>query len=428
MKLLSFTTDFNDIIGLIFSLLYFYQVLYLAVSLLRRRGEQQPARPGRLRRYAALISARNEEAVIGQLIASLKAQDYPAELLDIYVVADNCTDDTAGAAQRAGATVFRRFDRIRVGKGYALDHLLKTLEKEGKGEDYEGYFIFDADNIVDPAFVREMNKTFGEGDWAAVTGYRNSKNFGDNWISAAYSIWFLREARFLNTARQALGLTCHVSGTGFLLSAREVRENGGWPFHLLTEDIEFSARCAVAGKKIGYCDKAVIYDEQPTSFRQSWDQRLRWSEGFFQVCGKYGPDLLRGIFRGGRRGAGCYDVLMLVAPGVILTLLGGAANLAVLGSCLLVTDLEAKFILVAFVGTLGKWLGSFYGGMLLLGVLTVASEWDRIRAKPWQKVVWLPLFPVFMLTYIPNTVCALFRKVEWKPIAHRALGSMDQAA
>ena len=106
------------------------------------------------------------------------------------MVADNFSDDTAGAARRAGATVFRRFDRTRVGKGYALDYLLKTLEKEGKGEDYEGYFIFDADNIVDPAFVREMNKTFGTGEWAAVTGYRNSKNFGDNWISAAYSIWF----------------------------------------------------------------------------------------------------------------------------------------------------------------------------------------------------------------------------------------------
>ncbi len=66
-------------------------------------------------------------------------------------------------------------------------------------------------------------------------------------------------------------------GTGFLISADVIRENGGWPYHLLTEDIEFSVSCALKGRRIGYCDKAVIYDEQPTVFRQSWDQRLRWS-------------------------------------------------------------------------------------------------------------------------------------------------------
>jgi len=53
-------------------------------------------------------------------------------------------------------------------------------------------------------------------------------------------------------------------------------EQGGWPYHLLTEDLQFSAECAAEGRRIGYCEGAVIYDEQPTSFRQSWDQRLRW--------------------------------------------------------------------------------------------------------------------------------------------------------
>ena len=117
MKFLAFSVHFNQIIGLLFTLLYAYQVIYLTIGLLR--GHRQDTRPpARLRRYAALISARNEEGVIGELIESLKKQNYPADLLDIYVVADNCTDGTAEAAQRAGAMVFRRFNRVKVGKGY----------------------------------------------------------------------------------------------------------------------------------------------------------------------------------------------------------------------------------------------------------------------------------------------------------------------
>ena len=427
MKFLAFSVHFNQIIGLLFTLLYAYQVIYLTIGLLR--GHRQDTRPpARLRRYAALISARNEEGVIGELIESLKKQNYPADLLDIYVVADNCTDGTAEAAQRAGAMVFRRFNRVKVGKGYALDFLLKALAADGRDRRYEGYFIFDADNIVDPNFVSEMNRTFDRGGYAAVTCYRNSKNFAQNWITAGYSIWFLREARFVNSARQALGLTCHVSGTGFLISADVVRENGGWPFHLLTEDIQFSAQCAVEGKRIGYCEGAMVYDEQPTRFGQSWDQRLRWSKGFFQVNRKCGIDLVKGIFRGGRQGVGCYDILMLVAPGVLITLLGGAANLAVLTSCLFVSDFVAQLILVSFVDTLWMWFRSFYIGMLFYGLLTVCSEWGRIRAKSWQKLIYLPLFPLFMITYLPITVCALFQKVEWRPIAHKSMRQLDRAA
>ncbi len=427
MKLIQFVENFNQILGMILALLYLYQVGYLVVGLCRRSWRDSH-QPGKLRRYAALISARNEEEVIGELIASLKAQNYPAHLLDVYVVADNCTDGTAQAAQRAGATVYRRFNRTEVGKGYALDFLLKKIAADGKGDAYAGYFIFDADNIVDPNFVSEMNRTFDKGGYAAVTCYRNSKNFGQNWITAGYSIWFLREARFLNSARQALGLTCHVSGTGFLLSAEVVKENGGWPYHLLTEDIQFSAQCAAEGRKIGYCDGAVVYDEQPTAFRQSWDQRLRWSKGFYQVDAKCGPGLLKGMFRGGRRGFGCYDILMLVAPGVLFTVLGAAANVVLLLSLVSATEFIAKLVLVTFVESLWSGFVSFYVGTFLYGCLIVASEWRKIKAKPWQKVVYLPLFPLFMFTYIPITVCALFQKVEWKPIAHKSTAQLDRAA
>ena len=305
--MLRFLESMQWVLFIFFTAAYAYQIFYLLVGLWgKQRGGVENAE---LHRYAAIISARNESAVIGRLIRTLKEQDYPSELLDVIVVADNCTDNTAEVARSAGAIVYERFNKVQVGKGYALDYLFKHIFEE-QGEDaYDAFFVFDADNIVDPQFVREMNKMYDTGEYSALTSYRNSQNFCANWISAGYALWFLRESRFLNRPRTRLGVNCAVSGTGFLISADVLREEGGWNYHLLTEDIEFSIASAVRGRKIGYCGNAIIYDEQPEHFRQSWDQRLRWSKGFYQVDAKYTGALLRGCTRGGKAGMSCYDML-----------------------------------------------------------------------------------------------------------------------
>ncbi|MCI2055578.1 MAG: glycosyltransferase [Oscillibacter sp.] len=393
------------------------QLIGVAVGLLNKLRFAEPeART--LHRYAAVISARNEEGVIGGLVQSLKAQNYPADKLDIFVVADNCTDRTAEAAAKAGATVFRRWNQEEIGKGYALDFLFRRIRTEYAGRSYAGFLIFDADNYVDPNFVLEINKTYDSGNFDAITSYRSSKNFGANWISAGYSIWFLRQARFLNFPRSLLGLNCAVGGTGFFVSSRLIRENGGWPFHLLTEDIEFSADCAVRGCPIGYCDRAVIFDEQPTVFTQSWDQRLRWSKGFYQVDAKYGLALARESFHGGRHGVSCWDMLTNLMPG--LYGFAGAGLFAALAGFLRVTRPAAAAALIGTLAVRGLALLAvgYYGLMLLTGLVTVLTEWRRIPATTWQKLRYLPLFPLFMLTYLPIAVTALFRKVEWKPIRH----------
>ena len=417
MSILEFVKGLNWSIVLLFTLLYLYQGFYLVVGLLLRRHKDRHE-PSRLHRFAVVVSARNEEQVIGELLDSLRKQDYPRELLDLYVVADNCTDDTAGAARKAGAFVYERRDPIHKGKGYAMDYLFRRLKEEGK-DCYDGYFVFDADNLVDPSFVREMNRTFDKG-YDAVTCYRNSKNFGDNWISAGYSIWFLREARFLNFPRTLLGTNCHVSGTGFLVSAQVIRENGGWPFHLLTEDIQFSVDCAIRGKRIGYCDTAVIYDEQPVTFRQSWDQRLRWSKGFYQVDREYTVPLLKGMLRPGRLGTSCYDMFVTVAPGMLLTLAMILFNAVVLAACLTQPAYLAARVIHETVGFIGSSLGNFYLGLLLYGLCTVLSEWKHIQAPALKKLGYVFTFPIFMFTYIPISIAALVRKVEWKPIYHTA--------
>jgi len=414
---------FCGVLTLMLAVLYVYQAFYVIVGLVRRKRPQSN-QAQTLHRYAVLISARNEEEVIGELVESLKNQDYPQELLDIYVIADNCTDATAQVAREAGAMVFERFDRVRVGKGYAMDWFFHKLEEQGKGELYDGYFVFDADNIVDPAFVREMNNVFDSGDYAAITCYRNSKNYDSNWISAGYSLWFLREARFLNFSRMEMGTGCAISGTGFLVSAQVVRDNGGWPYHLLTEDIQFSIDCAVRGRRIGYCDKAVVYDEQPTTFQQSWTQRMRWSKGFYQVAARYLGSLFRGCFTQKKSRFTCYDMMMTVAPGMLLTTAVLGFNAVILLSAITEPmSVAAELMQDSFVFLLDN-LFNFYICMLLYGGMTLLVEWKHINARTSKKIVYLFTFPLFMLTYIPISLAALVRRVEWKPIRHNSSASL----
>ena len=180
----------NYIIAVVFFVCYTYQFLYIPVPWLRKARPHGPAKDNR---YAVLICARNEQRVIGDLIASLRGQTYSQSLLSIFVLADNCTDDTSDIARSAGATVYERFNNVQVGKGYALQTLLGHLEQDYPAG-FDGYIVFDADNILDPGYIAAMNRTFSQGH-DIVTSYRNSKNYGDNWISAGYALWFLRESR-----------------------------------------------------------------------------------------------------------------------------------------------------------------------------------------------------------------------------------------
>ena len=287
---LSFVDIFNFCVFLAFTICYTYQLFYVLV-VLTRRAPKKVARANH--RYAVMVAARNEETVIADLIHSIKVQNYPAELIDIFVIADNCTDNTADVAREAGAIVFPRSNDKLVGKGYALDYGLKAIWEQYADRDYEAFFVFDADNVLDVNYFREMNATFDNGAKAS-TSYRNSKNFGSNWISAGYGVWFLREAKFLNQARLTLNTSCAVSGTGFFIAADILKAAGGWKWHLLTEDIEFSAASIIDGVRISYCPTAVLYDEQPITFRDSWNQRFRWAKGFYQVFAHYAGGLVKG--------------------------------------------------------------------------------------------------------------------------------------
>lgn len=403
--------DISMVLGGIFTICYFYQIIYMFVGLKKKPVELEAVKQ---HRFAVLISARNERTVIGQLIESIKQQNYPSDMVNIFVVADNCTDDTAKIAKAAGAEVYERFNQELIGKGYALNFLLGEIrEKYGK-ETFDGYFVFDADNILDENYITEMNKTFGH-QYNVLTSYRNSKNYGSNWISAGYSLWFLREAKYINNARMILGTSCAISGTGFLIHKKIINKNNGWIHYLLTEDIEFTVDNVIQGEVIGYCHKAILYDEQPTRFIDSWNQRLRWSKGFYQVFFKYGKRLGKKIIT--EKSFSAYDMFMTIAPGIFLTIAS-----FILGGLLLVYSLFNPSIqaetVVAVKDMLVFSLGMSYVTMFTMGLVTTMTEWKQIHSRPWKKMMYMFTFPLYVFTYIPISIVALFKKIQWVPIRH----------
>ena len=412
---------FNTIVGLVFSVCFLYQVVFFFVGLIRGQVKIPPAK--KQHTYAFFIAAHNEEAVIANLVKSIKDQDYPSELIDVFVVADACTDNTAQAAREAGAIVYERNDLSRKGKSWVMDYGFDRILREYPGK-HEAFFIFDADNLLSRDYVTIMNDAFDQG-YLALTSYRNSKNFGSSWISSAYATWFIREARYLNNARMICHTSCAVSGSGYLVSAKLIEGMKGWDFHTLTEDIQFSTFCAIHGVRIGYAP-AEFFDEQPVTLKASIKQRMRWTKGFYQVLFTYGRHMFKSIGKFHRFAA--YDMLMVVGPAMLLTLMCLLVNVTFIavGSLshgFLATDAEIEMA----IGSVIMMLAYMYGTFFVMGLFTTITEWKHIHCpQKWRIFTNLFTFPLFMFTYVPLTVAALFLKVDWVPTPHDVSVTLDE--
>jgi len=272
--------------GVIFYSSYIF-LFAIAGVFKRRNGSGLPDSDSQ-KRFAVLVPARNEESSIGPLLNSLQTLDYPSERYDVYVVADNCTDDTAEVARRLGAAVYERFNDVEMTKGYALDFLLDRVFEVGKS--YDGFVIFDADNIVDPSFLAEINRAFAKGGHV-VQGQWQAKNPGENWLTrlnhASASFASLEQQGRLN-----LGLSCSLSGTAMAFSSDAMHRLGGWKAYHLLEDLEMQAHCVSLGFRVMWWPEAISYDEATSSMRQASNQRLRWLRGGMQVSLRYFTRLL----------------------------------------------------------------------------------------------------------------------------------------
>ncbi len=128
-----------------------------------------------------------------------------------------------------------RFNKEKIGKGYALNYLFNKIHNEQEFSQYscEAYIILDADNVIKPNFITEMNKMFDSG-YEMLTSYRNSKNFGKICVTSGYGYWFLHQAKHVNNSRMFFKTSCAISETGFLISRKLVEEEfNNWEFFYL---------------------------------------------------------------------------------------------------------------------------------------------------------------------------------------------------
>lgn len=419
-------------------------------------------------KYAVLVAARNEEAVIGNLVDSIRRQDYPSELVDIFVVADNCTDATAKRAREYGAICYERFDSEHRTKGYALQFLVEEIRRDYGIESYEGYFLFDADNLLKRDYISKMNDAFDAGE-KIITSYRNTKNFADNWISASYALHWLRTIRNEHRARSLFRLATRIQGTGFLFANELIRD--GWNYISLTEDRAFCADAVANGYTISYNHEAEFYDEQPVDIKTAMRQRIRWAKGHLQALAETGPKLLSHIFvthgMANRDGKGgtlkrlinnirlrfmSFDMLTVVFP---LSLASVIKKLTVLFLRIVLivgtgayfglgyapeflrnildflhiapqTGSKAASVFWISLFTLGGTLKTYFNG-IITAVYIFIIEHRRIAPIKWYKKLWFCLtFPLFDLIGKLSMLIALFKKVEWKPIPHNAAISISE--
>ncbi|MBQ7109444.1 MAG: glycosyltransferase family 2 protein [Clostridia bacterium] len=241
----------------------------------------------KMRSFIAVIPAHNEEKVIGSLIESIKGADYPGELIRIVVVDDECSDNTSKIAEQSGAIVVKR-DRSTC-KGAALSHGFLYCEENGLRGDC--IVVFDADNLVDKNFFREINERFNLGA-EVVQGYIDSKNPNRTWVSGGHSMWYWITNRTVQTGRARLGMGCRIGGTGFAMK-REVLTKVPWSTQTIAEDEEYTCMLAENGIKVDYAPRAVVYDEKPEKLYDSIKQRTRWARGMGDVQGEFTWRLLK---------------------------------------------------------------------------------------------------------------------------------------
>ena len=200
---------------------------------------------------------------------------------------------------------------------------------------------------------------------------------------------------------------------------------GGWKWHLLTEDIEFSIVSAINERRIWYTPDAVLYDEQPTKFKDSWNQRERWAKGFYQVFAKCVKDLRTGMFTSSKgKKFACYDMFMTIAPGMLLTIVTVIFNLiiVIMGA---MGMMSADYMVSSSINSIAFCLLNYTAFMFIIGIITMFVEWESFMAPTYKKLVYSFTFPFFMLTYIPIAIVALFKQPQWKPIDHSVDISID---
>lgn len=235
-------------------------------------------------RFAIVIPAHNEELFLGRLLDSIWNQDYPRELVETIVVADNCTDRTAEIAREQGITVLERVDQANRGKGYALKWAFDT----GNLDQYDAVVVVDADCTVSPNSLRSLDSALQEN--RVIQCYNGVGNPDQSWFTRLLDVSRTINNIIYSPAKRRLGLSCELTGTGMCFATKILRKHG-WDAFTIGEDWEYYAKLIQKGEIVGFDVNARVYHQESSSLNQATSQRIRWSGGRFAVARKYGLSL-----------------------------------------------------------------------------------------------------------------------------------------
>lgn len=391
------------VMGILLLLYGGWRALYANIAL--RRNSLNLVKRSHRPKMAILIPARDESRVIDGLLKSIAEQTYAVSMQDVYVIVETMDDPTVQICQSYQAKVILRKQADLQRKGYALDEALQQILPQ---HHYDLYFVFDADNRLAPNYLAEMLETYALG-YQMATGYRHAKNNNYNTIAAVSALTFTMINTLGNKNRIRHGANIIFSGTGCFIDGALVEEWQGWPFHSLTEDYEMSLYAILYNIPTFYNEKAVFYDEQPTRYRQTVDQRVRWIKGYFSARHHYLP-LMRKREVMSNQGS-LIKERVGVRP-IIFVLVGLI--------CIMFDDIRRLFLsqnLALMLGIFGGLVLLIY--LVLMVITIVMIKREQMSFAPRIRRQAILYNPIYLLSYVPCALRALFtRNVTWKKIEH----------
>ena len=356
-------------------------------------------------KFAIIIAARNEEQVIGNLIDSLKKQNYDKDKYAINVIVNNSTDNTYNVCREYGVNAINCEIKVK-SKGEVLRYVFKKF----KDKVFDAYVIFDADNVVHPDFLKNMNISLNNG-YKVAQGFRDSKNYQDNWISGSYTLFYYLQNFFFNLSRKKLHSSASINGTGFMVRKDFIEELDFNPV-TLTEDVELTTVCAINNARVDFVKNAITYDEQPTSFKVSLTQRLRWSKGNLQCWKHYHHKLIKSFIK--YHNLASIDMYLNNLAAVIQVL---SMVVVLVGFIEKIVTTKVVFTLAGMVGLIGSYVGTIVVSLFV----TIYNKKSVTAMAPS-----LILFSLFMITWIPINIVSIFKKnIDWKHIGHTKSITID---
>lgn len=237
-------------------------------------------------RIGVIIPAHNEELLLPRLLKSLEEQDYPSDLYDVIVVADNCSDKTSEVAHAFRTKVFERKEHERIGKGHAIKFAIECVDMNN----YEALFVIDADSVLEMGALRHLDQMLKEGK-SAIQCYNGIVNPDESWFTRLLNVSRAISNEIFEPGKAKLGLSSHLMGNGMCF-CRETILRYGWDAFTVGEDWEYYAKLIHNDEIIGFAKHVRVYHQESASLRQATIQRMRWSSGRFAIAGNYGVALL----------------------------------------------------------------------------------------------------------------------------------------